>query len=155
MGRKKRLYFETEEITTTKKKGWIEVDLDYTQFYECLGKSIASLNSIMSVKLLCWSFSQINKENMFAINDLKMEEFNAWLKLNGGVEYNKRSIYNALKELINKKIVIKWSNGSYQLNPVHIWSDTIHKRLEHLKEKGMYNQYELLEEPITEHKRIK
>jgi hypothetical protein len=154
MARKKRIYFQTEETVTTKKKGWVEIDLDYTQFYECLGKTIATLNSIMSVKLLCWSFSQINKENMFSFNDEMINDFNRWLEDNGGTSYNNRSVYNALKELIDKKIVIKWSRGSYQLNPIYIWSDSIEKRIKHLQEKGMYDQYELIEEPRVEYKKL-
>jgi hypothetical protein len=146
MSRTKRIYFETEEVTTTKKKGWVEIDLDYTQFYNSLGKTICKIDSILAVKLLCWSFTQISNQNMFTINELKIKEFDRWLVANGSKSYNSRSAYIALKELIDKRIVIKWSNGSYQLNPVFIWSDSIDKRIEHLKELGKYDHFELIEE---------
>lgn len=147
MTRTKRIYFETEKTTVTKTKGWVEIDLDYTQVYKSLGdKCIASLDSILAVKLMFWAFTQINDENMFTFNDHKIEEFNQWLEENKGKRYNKRSVYIALKELITKGIVIKWSNGSYQLNPVFIWTDAIEKRINHLKDLGKFNEFQLIEE---------
>ncbi len=150
MSRKKRLYFETEETQTTikKRKGWIEIDMDYTQFYECLGKVIASLNSLMSIKLLCWGFTEINKQNMFTFNETKLNEFNKWLVDNGGEPYNKRSVYNSLKELVDIKVFIKWSNSSYQINPMFIWSDAVEKRLEHLKDMKKFEEFMVEEEKV-------
>ncbi|MCS7317121.1 MAG: hypothetical protein NZZ41_02210 [Candidatus Dojkabacteria bacterium] len=149
MGRTRRIYFETERTTITRTKGWVEIDLDYTQFYDSLGKTICTIDSMLAVKLLCWLFTQINESNMFTFNDLKIDEFNRWLKDNKSKVYNKRSVYVALKELITKKIVLKWSNGSYQLNPIFIWSDTIENRIKHLEQLGRYNEFELIEENVT------
>jgi len=143
--RKTRLYFETTETVTKIKKGWVEVDLDYTQIYLTLSNVVAKLNSLASVKLLFWAFHQISKENMFSFNQSKIIEFNKWLENNNSKPYNERTMYNALKELIENGIVIKWSNGSYQLNPKFIWTDSIEKRIEHLKQLGKFDSYELIE----------
>lgn len=143
MARTKRIYFETSETITKTKKSWIEIDLDYTQFYTALGGVFAKCESMISIKLTCWAFSEINKENMFTFNNKKIAEFNRWIVGHGGKPYNERSVYTGLKELINLKVVLKWSNGAYQLNPAFIWSDITEKREKHLQELEKYTDFEI------------
>jgi hypothetical protein len=148
--RTKRIYFETEETTIKKKKGWIDIDIDFIKLYMSLTKIIVNLKGMATVKLLCWTFSQVNGENMFSFNKTKIKEFNKYLENNNSEPYNERSVYNALKELVDNNIVIKWSNGSYQLNPNYLWTNGEVERVESIK--GLNST--ILEESMEIYKKI-
>ena len=65
----------------------VEIELDYTQFYHSLSKTLVQLDSLLSVKLLCWCFVEMSDKNMFTFNDLKAESLNDWLKKNNSKVY--------------------------------------------------------------------
>lgn len=151
--RKKRIYFETEEVVTTKtkRKGWIEIELDYTQIYNNIASLILHINDKWAVRYLFWIIPQCNENNMIPHSTITIKQFQEWLGKNGfDVIPSIKTIRDAVTELVKNKIFIKYTNNSYQLNPLFIWSDETNKRIEHIKQLGAFEEGVYLVEETTE-----
>ena len=143
---KKRLFFETEEVTTVKKKGWIDIELDYTQFYTNISKLILKIDDKWAIKYLFWIVPYCNEQNMIPHSEAMIQKFIKWLSENG-IEKppSIKSVRDAITQLVKTEIFVKHAQNSYQLNPLFLWSDSIDKRINHLKELGKYDHFELVE----------
>jgi hypothetical protein len=151
MARKKRIYFETEEIVTTKKKGWIEIDLDYTQVYHTMFEYTKNLKNKYCRLYIDWIISKADHNNMVPHNPDIIKQFVSEFK----EPPSAGTVRNAISELVKNKIFIKHSNNSYQLNPAILWGDEVAKRIEHVKAMRAEDiDYELLEEPMVEYKKL-
>lgn len=130
----KRLYFETEKTIVTKTKGWIDVEMDYIQVYKNVFYHTKNLKSKYGLQYLMWIMGKANDDNMIPHNeDLLIEfcnEFEDAPSLG--------TVRNAISELVKKKIFIKYTNSSYQLNPLIFWSDDTKKRLNHIVESNKF-----------------
>jgi hypothetical protein len=60
MPKSRRIYFQTEEITTVKKKGYIEIDEDFTQVYKSFNLIAPKIKSVWSWQLLFWIMAKQN-----------------------------------------------------------------------------------------------
>jgi hypothetical protein len=148
--RKKRIYFETEETETVvkKKKGWIEIELDYTQFYHNIAPFILNLKDKWSINYLLWIIPKCNDENMIPHSSMIIKEFLKYLSQNKIEKIpSEKTIRDCITELVKNKIFLKHGNSCYQLNPLILWSVDTEKRIEHLKELGKYQDFDLIEEP--------
>ena len=148
--RKKRVYFETEDTIIKRKKGWFEIELDYTQIYNNIAPLIVKLKDKWAIKYLFWIIPQSNEENMLPHSEMIMKNFQEWLRSQNIEDVpSVKSIKDAVTELIKNKIFIKHGNNCYQLNPLFIWSDSTNKRIEHIKSLNEHTDVDihLIEEP--------
>jgi hypothetical protein len=124
----KRLCFETEETKITRKKGYIEVDDNYTQIYDNLSKLTFKMKSLVEAQLMFYLCTKVSNEGYFYSNQLLYTNFKSFSKDAGGINITDRTIATAIKNLSENKIIIKHAKGQYQLNPFLIWKDSIADR---------------------------
>ena len=142
MTKKKRIYFETEEVVKTTRKGYVEIDADYTQVYHSIFSHTKNLKNKFCLHYLLWVISKSNADNMIPHNKWMIKEFAKEFKSPPA----EGTIRNAITELVKNKLLIKYSNSSYQLNPAILWSDDTAKRVEHIKSMDAHDiDYKLLE----------
>lgn len=146
----KRLYIEKEQTITTKIKGFVEVEVDYTQIYHNIFNYVKDINDKWSLKYLLWIIPQANDSNMIPHGDTTINNFINELK---GERPSIKTIRDAISELVKNKILIKHGYGSYQLNPYVIWSDKTSLREEHFRELKKYgfsgNEFNIVKEPTV------
>jgi len=125
----RRIYFETERTVTTKQKGWVEVDINYTQMYHSVFKYCKNLKNKYCVHYLLWIVSQANKTNIVPHGKEVIEKFRS--------EFSSKpsagTVRNAISELTKNNVLIKYGMGHYQVNPIIFWGDDVSKRLEYIK----------------------
>src|SRR4051794_11849358 len=115
-----RLYYETDEIVVKKKKGWVEIDNDFTQVYDCFADISKHINNPTSWKLLFWLLAnESNKHNGFRTDASVISKFNNYL---GNNSIKRKSIsrgtfYNALDELKEAKAITQVTRGFYYFSP--------------------------------------
>ncbi len=130
----KRIYFQTEEIKTVKKKGYVEIDDSYTQVYDCLFKIAFKMKSIVETQLLFYFCSKATEQGVFYTDDKSYKEFVKHAELNGGASISKVTYFSAIKNLLDNKVIVKIAKGQYQLNPFLLWKASSSERLEHIEE---------------------
>ena len=125
----KRIYFETEDTVVTNKKGWISFEMDYTQIYSGVFTHTKDLKSKYCTQYLLWIIDKASDMNMIPHNEYILNQFCNEFKEKPSIG----TVRNAVSELVKNKLLIKYSNNSYQLNPVVFWNDETAKRIEHIK----------------------
>lgn len=130
----KRFFFEKEETKITKIKGYIDLEMDFTQLYKNVYKYIIHLEDKWACKYLFWLITRTNDYGyidhskssiQLFLDDIKTED----VKFVPSI----KSVQDAMTELVKKGIVIKHSNSNYQLNSKIFWSGTLDSRLENVK----------------------
>lgn len=129
MGNTKRIYFQTEKTVVTKTKGWIDIETDYTQIYHNIFLHTKNLKSKYCLHYLLWIMTRLGKENMIPHNEYVLQEFCNEFEDKPSIG----TVRNAITELIKAKLILKFSNTSYAMNPVVFWGEDINKRIEHIK----------------------
>jgi hypothetical protein len=115
----RRIYFDTEEITTVKKRGWIEIDEDFTQVYKSFNLLANKIDSPTSWKLLFWIMANAsNDQNGVEINKRTFERFNK----DHSKTISIATYYNSIDELCKAGAITKVGKGHYYLNPYIFWS---------------------------------
>ena len=121
--KQKRVFFETEEVVSKKKKGYIDVDMDYFQFYHKAFRHIASLSNVCSKDFILWVMTKVDERNGFTFNEKLFKEFNDDLsKISTPTSYAKTTLMAALRELIKKDMVIKDGRSLYRVNATMFWA---------------------------------
>lgn len=136
---KKRFYFETEETITKKKKGWIEIDMDFTQIYTCFSEISAYINSPTSWKLLFWLLSHgTNKNNVVTTSKEVYLRFNKYLKDRcERCEIAYRTFGDSVAELLAAKALTRIGRGQYYLNPHIFWKQDKKDRIKFIEAEFM------------------
>jgi len=126
----KKIYFQTEETKITKKKGYIEVEDNYTQMYDNLSKLTFKMKSLVEIQLMFYLCTKSFNDGYFYSNQLLFNNFRKYTKVNDGKEVTDMTLATAIKNLSENKIIIKHAKGQYQLNPFLIWKDSLSEREE-------------------------
>ena len=145
----KRFYYETEETHTTKKKGWIEVEMDYTQIYSCFNQIAPKIASATTFKLLFYLLStKMNDSNGIDTRLSSFKEFNIHLETlcgpNKGITY--RTFMNCMKELKGAGALTQVGKGNYYANPLMFWQSDHDSRNEFLTEEAKSITYDEIED---------
>lgn len=131
---KKRIFYETEEVSTKTKRGYIDLDMDYFQFYSNAFHHLASISSNCAKDFILWVMGKVDDNNEFIYSKTLFEEFNKDLSLiRVPKKYQQNTLDVGMKELVNNGIVIRQERGRYKVNPKLFWSDDINKRIEAVK----------------------
>jgi hypothetical protein len=132
--RKRRVFYETEEVVTRTKKGYIDLDMDYFQFYSNAFRHLASVSSMCAKDFILWVMGRVNDENEFDYSRTMFDEFNSDLaKIKVPKEYKQNTLDVAIKELVENEILIRHGRGKYKVNPNLFWSDDTNKRIQAVK----------------------
>jgi len=135
MSRKKRIYFTTEETVTKTRKGWIEIELDFTQIYDTFTVIAANIKSATTFKLLFWLLAnKMSEENGITCDSVSFEQFNEYLKTScKDCTINYRTYLRAIKELNEVGALTKVQKGHYYANPHLFWGGDVEERMKFLE----------------------
>jgi hypothetical protein len=132
--RKRRVFYETEEVVTRTKKGYIDLETDYFQFYSNAFRHLASVSSMCGKDFILWVMGRVDDENQFDYSRAMFEEFNDDLsKIKTPKEYKQNTLDVAIKELVENEILMRIGRGKYRVNPRLFWSDDLNKRIQAVK----------------------
>jgi hypothetical protein len=121
-----RFYFNTEEKTITQKKGYVEVEDNYTQIYDNVLNLTTKLSSLLDLQILLYLSKNVNKHNVFNTNQLLHDNIQKTLNRT----FTKMTFYNSLESLVKSKLIVKLTRGQYQINPLAIWRESQSLRAE-------------------------
>jgi len=76
MNRKRRIFFETQEVVQRTKRGYVDLEMDYFQFYSAAFSHVASLSSSCSKDFILWVMGKVNEDNSFIYSQQMFKEFN-------------------------------------------------------------------------------
>lgn len=153
--RKKRIYFKTEEVKTTVRRGYFEIDMDFTQIYDSFSVISAKIQTASSFKLLFWLLAnKTNNENGVDSGKKTYGDFNLYLKSQcENCEISYRTFQRSMEELTEAGALTKAYRGQYFANPYLFWKDDAEKRIEHLEEQnkdGNFISYNPVNDESTE-----
>lgn len=139
----KRYYFETEETKIVKKKGWVEIDTDFTQVYTCFKEISKDINSPTTWKLLFWLLSEkINKQNGFITDKGMFDHFNAYLSADcADCGISRTTFQNSIKELVDCKAITQINKSHYYFSPYIFWKDSKDERKQFIEAENKENRY--------------
>lgn len=127
---KKRIFFETEEVVRKTRRGYIDLEMDYFQFYNVAFHYLASLSSNCAKDFILWVMSRVDENNEFTFSRDMYNDFLSDLsRIRQPKTYGENTLHVAIKELIENDILIRYSRGRYRVNPKLFWSDDTSKRI--------------------------
>lgn len=131
----KRIYFETTETTVKNQKGWIEIDTDFTQVYDCFLKVAVKLKSVTTVKLLFWLLAhEINKSNGFGSGKPVYDKFMKYLQKEGEETITERTFFKCFHELAEVKAITRVGKGHWYFSPYIFWRDEKNERIRFIQD---------------------
>jgi len=116
---RRRLYYEKTETITRKIKGFVEVDMEYAQYYRGLVRANSMLSMQCSFKLLPFLFFELNDSNVFAFDTALVDKFNS--VCSPDKPYKFRTVRAAIKEMLDADIIRKIGNSRYYIKPEYCW----------------------------------
>lgn len=138
----KRIYFETTETITKNSKGWIEVDTDFTQVYDCFSRVCVHLKSITTMKLLFWLLShEANKSNGISSGRIVFERFSKFLEEEKEDTVTERTFQNCFEELTKNQILTRIGKGHYYFSPYVFWRDDKTNRIDFITNEAKEKKY--------------
>ena len=135
MTRKRRIFFETQEVVRKTKRGYVDLEMDYFQFYNAAFSQVASLSSSCSKDFILWVMSHVNEDNGFIYSQQMFRQFNEDLaKITKPKQYVESTMKMALRELTETGIINRIGRGEYKVNPRLFWTDETNERIKSIKE---------------------
>jgi hypothetical protein len=134
MARRKRIFFETQEVIKKTKRGYIDLEMDYFQFYAAAFSHVASLSSNCSKDFILWVMARVDENNKFTYSKDLYREFNADLqRISKPKVYAESTMNMALRELSEAGIIFRASRGEYTVNPKLFWSEEVSQRVKSIQ----------------------
>lgn len=130
MTKKRRVFFETQEVIRKTKRGYVDLEMDYFQFYNAAFSYIASLSSNCSKDFILWIMGRVDEENKFQYSKELLVAFNdALAKIPKPKNYAEITVNKSLKELVDHSIILRTGRGDYTVNPKLFWSEEVSQRI--------------------------
>jgi len=150
----KRVYFETTETITKHSKGYIEIDTDFTQVYDCFSKVSLRFKSVTSMKLMFWLLShEANQANGINSGAAVHERFCKFLKEEGYEEVPMRTFKAAFEELYKTEVLTRVGRGQYYFNPHVFWRNDKNERINFIIDEAKEKKF-LSHNPLNETKSL-
>jgi hypothetical protein len=135
MSKKKRVFFETEEVIRKTRRGYIDLEMDYFQFYNVAFYHLASLSNNCAKDFVLWIMSRVNDDNEFTYSKVMYGEFMEDLsKIARPKTYTENTLHIAIRELVDCGILIKMGRAHYKVNPKLFWSEGTSKRIQTIRQ---------------------
>ena len=132
----KRIYFNTQKTITVTKKGYFEIDEDFTQVYKSFTIIALKINNGNSWKLLFYLLSESNNMNGVSISAQGYKKFSSFLKTENSDSLSRATYYRCVEELCGAGALTKYSKGHYYLNPYIFWQSDKKQRVEFLQDES-------------------
>lgn len=137
----KKIFFNTQKITTVVQKGYIELDEDFTQVYKSFSGIAIKIDSGTSWKLLFWILSNSSSHNGVEVSNRTHALFNRFLSEKGCNEISKATYYRCITELSESGAITKVGKGHYYLNPYIFWQDDKNSRIKFIQDEMTDGSY--------------
>jgi hypothetical protein len=138
---KKRYYYSTEEKVTTTRKGYIEMEMDFTQVYDCFEEVADKIGSVTSMRLLLYLLKNMGDSNDIRIDTPLLRKYNDHRKSRNQEDIPLSTFHYCVKELTKAGALTRYAKGCYYLNPHFFWKDTPEKRREFLQDESNENRF--------------
>lgn len=129
-----RIYFNTEKTVTVIKKGYFELDEDFTQVYKSFSTIALRIDNGVSWKLLFYLLSEANTMNGVDISARGYKKFVEFLEENGSNKMSLPTYYRCVTDLCKSGALTKYSKGHYYLNPYLFWQSDKKSRIQFLQD---------------------
>jgi len=128
--RPKRIWFEKEETKIVKTKGYVDIDRDYTQVYNCFSNISMKIQSASTFKVLFWLLAhKTSDSNGIDTSIQSHREFIQHLqRVNPELDMTYRTFSRSIRELFEAGALTKVGRGHYFANPYLFWKDEVEKR---------------------------
>lgn len=134
MTKKRRIFFETQEVIRKTKRGYVDLEMDYFQFYNAAFGYVASLSSNCAKDFILWVMGRVDDNNRFQYSKEMLAEFNQALSgIANPKSYAESTMNSALRELAENHVIIRSSRGEYTVNPKLFWSEEVSERIKSIK----------------------
>jgi hypothetical protein len=137
----KKIAYQTSETTTIVRKGYVEIDEDFTQVYKSFANISIKINNGASWKLLFYLISEANDMNGIDISNIAYKRFVKFLQGRGADAISQPTYYRCVKELLLAGAITKVGKGHYYLNPYIFWQSSKDNREEFLRLEMSDNGY--------------
>lgn len=113
----------------------VEIDVDFTQFYDCFLILAFSIKSSTSFQLLFYLLRITGRDNLVVINKKAVDMFNAHRVSAARKPISEKAFYNSVNDLVAAGVIKKLppNRGTYFLNPFAMWKADKKQRIEYLK----------------------
>jgi len=145
-----RIYFNTEKTVTVIKRGYFELDEDFTQVYKSFSHIALEIDNGVSYKLLCYLLAEANTMNGVDISANGYKNFNSFLSSKNKKPISLATYYRCVTELCKAGALTKFSKGHYYLNPYLFWQSDKKSRVQFLQDE----QSELISRSVNPKKLI-
>ena len=130
----KRIYFNTEKTVTVIKKGYFELDEDFTQVYKSFSQIALDIENGACYRLLIYLLAEANSQNGVDISNTGFKNFNKFVQNRGKKPISIATYYRCVNELCNAGALTKYSKGHYYLNPYLFWQSDKKSRVQFLQD---------------------
>lgn len=121
-----------EKVTIERSVDSVEVDLDFTQMYNCFMLLSFNISSASSFHILFFLLQQMNKDNIVLINGTMVTKFQEMCRQIGKKPISEQSFYKCTKDLKEAGVMEKLNKGQYIMNIYGMWKGDKAKRIEYL-----------------------
>lgn len=129
----KRFYFEREETVITKTKGYIDLEMDFTQLYHNVFNFLKDVDDKWSILYVMWVIPKANKYGYIRHSKEFMQEFIDSFNKNNVTVPGIRTVQDSITKLVKHKVLIKHGYSDYQLNSEIFWNGTLKERKENIE----------------------
>lgn len=114
----------------------VEIDLDFTQMYDCFLLLALGIKSVNSFQVLFFLSRITGRDNIVVVGQKALKEFNTHRQSVGLKDLSKQSFYNAINGLVSAGVMKKLpqNRGTYFLNPFAMWKADKKERIAYIKE---------------------
>lgn len=128
-----KLTTKKERITVDRTTETVEVDLDFTQLYNCFFYLSIGIKKAGSFQILFFLLRNMERDNQVAINQKLLGKYADLLKQLGKPPITDQAFYRSLTDLQRAGVMTKLSRGIYFLNPYAMWKDDTKSRKDYLQ----------------------
>lgn len=133
LNRTAKLSIKKERITIDRTTENVEVDLDFTQLYNCFFYLSMGIKTASSFQIMFFLLRNMSRDNQVVVNKNLLTQYSDICKQLAIVPVTEQTFYTALRELQRAGVMVKLSKGTYFLNPYALWKDDGKSRKDYLK----------------------
>lgn len=125
-----------EKVAIDRTVDSVEIDLDFTQLYDCFLVLAMGIKSTTAFQILFYLLRIMGRDNNVVIAKRVVEGFNRERERTGQKTISEQAFYKAVKGLVRYGVMNKLppTRGMYFMNPFAMWKGDRQERVAYLRE---------------------
>lgn len=125
-----------EKIAIDRTVDSVEIDLDFTQMYDCFLILAMGISSTTAFQILFYLLRIMGRDNNVMIGKRVVEGFNKERIRTNQKAISEQAFYKAIKGLVRYGVMVKLppTRGMYFMNPFAMWKGEKQARISYLRE---------------------